>query len=108
MPSSVSLRSQVTGVSPAGTISSGYSYFSEASEKLHCDASHSVLSSHSGSYSAARRPRARRCCSALPASCQPHCATGMASRVAVSVSCSGLRERRCISTSPAATMRRPV
>ena len=53
MPSSVSLRSQVTGVSPGGTISSGYSYFSEASEKLHCDASHSVLSSHSGSYSAA-------------------------------------------------------
>ena len=34
-------------------------------------------------------------------------ATGVFSRVAVSTSCRGLRERTCISTSPAATIGRP-
>ncbi len=63
----------------------------------------SVAASASAGYRAASRRRERRCASALGCSARPHSATGLFSRVAVSTSCSGLRERACISTSPAAT-----
>ena len=64
--------------------------------------------SHAGRYSCARRRRERRCCSALRASAKPQSASGVFRRTAVSVSCTGFLERRCISTSPAATSGRPV
>ena len=48
MPASTSLRNHDAGVSPAGTISCGYSYFSSPSEKLQRPARTIVFSSHSG------------------------------------------------------------
>jgi hypothetical protein len=46
-PSSTSFLSHDAGVSPAGTISCGYSYFSSPSEKLQRPAKTIVFSSHS-------------------------------------------------------------
>ena len=86
----------------------GYSYFSSASEAAR-PRHHQRAASHSGSYRRAGRARERRCCSALGAPARRRLGSrGRFRRVAVSVSCSALRERRCISTSPAATMRRPL
>ncbi len=68
----------------------------------------SVACSHAGRYSCTSRSRERRCCSALRASAKPQSASGVFRRTAVSVSCTGFLERRCISTSPAATSGRPV
>jgi hypothetical protein len=52
--------------------------------------------------------RWRRCRSALACSAKPHSGTGWPRRTAVITSCSGLRERACRCTSPAATTATPV
>ena len=99
----------MAGVWPAGTISLRVLVAQLVEREAAAAGEHQrVLQPRRLVQRAPAAPRERRCCSALGSSARPHCATGSFRRVAVSVSCSGLRERTCISTSPAATMGRPV